>query len=518
MGLIYITPVREEALLQTIIAKTRMFTKKTMIKSYDSIVRCIALCCLLTVAQTYTASAQKSKGTSSDNCNLDEAKRWYEEGNLDQIESIESCAKDPKSMSSEKRLEAFELITESYLYRNKIGAADRSFQEMLRIDPLYEPDMEGESQESYDLIYLSNTYSRSPIFSMYFGAGINFTLVEQLQNYGVDNTSGVADHEGYLRQNVFGINGSVGFELPLLYNFDLTLDATFGYRSYAYGDTLYMSVGTINPTTQVDNNALGTYQGAPVPYTALTFQENQYWIDVPLMLRYNITKFKGFLPYVYAGGAVNFLLHAELHDISRTTTAEPIGLREKNVPTRSINITNNSSSNNSTLPSMRTMVNLSFVAGAGMKFRLGRNFLFADFRYTRMFLNAVNINNRYVSPELLYNFAHVDNDFRMDNFALTVGFIKAFYVPRKKHQYNPIVMGNRYNKWLERERNYIKKETDEDLKRELNSAIKDMQLEKPSLIEDIQKGRTKGDEYIKGKKRQIEDIKNKRVRVEVEHE
>ena len=167
---------------------------------------------------------------------------------------------------------------------------------------------------------------------------------------------------------------------------------------------------------------------------------------------------------------------------------------------------------------MRTMVNVSFVAGAGMKFRLGRNFLFADFRYTRMFLNAVDIDNRYVNPELYTNFAHIDNDFRMDNFALTVGFIKAFYVPRKKHQYNPLVVGNRYNKWLERERNYIKKETDEDLKRELNSAIKDMQLERPSLIEDIQKGKTRGDDYIKDRKRQIEDIKNKRVRVEVEYE
>lgn len=494
-----------------------------MMKSYYSIVRPLVLCCLLTMAQSYTSSAQRSPTTSSDNCNLDEAKRWYEEGNLERVESIEACAKDPKSMSKEKRLEAFELITESYLYRDNIGAADRSFREMLRINPLYQPDLDGESQESYDLIYLSNTFSRRPIFSMYFGAGINFTLVEQLQNYGVDNTSGVADSEGYLRQNVFGINGNVGFELPLLYDFDLTLDATFGYRTFAFGDTMYMSVSSVNPTTQNNNNQLNYYQGKLVPYSVLTYKENQYWIDIPLMLRYNITKFKTFIPYLYVGAAANFLLSADLQDISRTTTAEPIGIRETGVPVRTINITRNttSSHNASTtnpLPSMRTMVNVSLVAGAGVKFRLGHNFLFADFRYTRMFLNAVNVENRYTNQELLYNYGHVDNDFRMDNFALTIGFMKAFYTPRKKHQYNPIVVGKKYNKWLERERNYIKKETDEDLKRELNSAIKDMQLERPSLIEDIQKGKTRGDQYIKDKKRQIEDIKNKRVRVEVEYE
>ena len=338
-----------------------------------------------------------------------------------------------------------------------------------------------------------------------------------MQNYGVDNTSGVSDNEGYQRQFVVGINGSIGFELPLIYNFDLTIDATFGYRTYAFGDTLYMSVGTINPTTQVNNNILTGYQGNPVPYSVLTFQENQFWIDVPLTLRYNITKFKGILPYVYAGAAVNFLLSADLQDIQRATTAES-GIREKNNPTKTINITNNSSSTGEKLPSLRNMVNLSFVAGAGMKFRLGRNFLFADFRYSRMFFNNVDKDNRYTNPELVYNYAHVDNDFRMDNFALTVGFIKAFYTPRKKHQYNPTVVGKRYNKWLERERNYIKKETDEDLKRELNSAIKDMELQKPSLIEDIQKGRASGEKYLSDKKRQIDDIKNKRVRVEVNYE
>ncbi len=487
-------------------------------KAHDAMIRCFALCCLLALAQPQATSAQNNKGTSSDNCNLDEAKRWYEEGNLDQVESIEACAKDPKSMSSEKRLEAFELITESYLYRNKIGAADRSFQEMLRIDPLYQPDIEGESQESYDLIYLAKTYSRRPIFSMYFGAGVNYTLVEQLENYGVDNTSGVADRETYQRQFVMGLNGSVGFELPLLYNFDLTLDATFGYRTYAFADSLYLSVSSVNPTTQLTNTNLGGWQGQPVLYSTLTFKENQYWVDVPLTLRYNITKFEGFLPYVYAGAAANFLLSADLQDVARSTTAET-GIRDKSVPTKTISITHyEATKGGERLPSMRTQVNVSFVAGAGMKFRLGRNFLYADFRYTRMFLNNVDIDNRYNNRELLYNYAHVDNDFRMDNFALTVGFIKAFYVPRKKHQYNPLVINSRYNKWLEKERNYIKRETDEDLKRELNSAIKDMELERPSLIEDIQMGKTRGDKFLDDKKRQLDDIKNKRVRVEVKYE
>ena len=481
--------------------------------------RCGLLCTGLWLScMTATFAQPGKKGTSPDDCRLDEAKRWYEEGNLERIEEIEPCVKDPKSMSTEKRLEAFELLTESYLYRNEIDRANLSFQEMLRIDPLYQTDSTGDAYESYDMIYLSNTYNRRPIFSMYFGGGMNFTLVQQLQNYGVDNTSGVADNEGYLRNVVFGANAQVGFELPLIYGFDLTLDATFGYRTYAFGDSLYLSVNPTNPTGQSDNNDLGALAGQPLLYSTLQFREDQFWIDVPLMLRYNIEKFHGLLPYVYVGGAVNFLLGAQLTDVERTNVTEGPQWGGERTPVRDINVTNVNNFLTGQTVSMRTQVNWSLVAGAGVKFRVGRNFIYADFRYTRMFLNAVDRDNRYANRELLFNYSHVDNDFRMDNFALTIGFVKAFYVPRKKRQFNPIVIGNRYNRFLERERNAIKRETDEDLKRELNSAIKDMERMKPSLIEDIEKGRREGMQVIKDKQRQIDNIKNKRVRVEVKYE
>ena len=335
-----------------------------------------------------------------------------------------------------------------------------------------------------------------------------------MENYGVDNTSGTADHEGYLREVVIGANATVGFELPLLYNFDLTLDATFAYRTYAFGDSMYISASTAtNPTSLITSELR---KEDLLLYSTLEFKENQFWIDIPLMLRYNITKFKGLLPYVYAGVAANFLLHADLTDVSRRTTAESIRAELGGQSTTSNNGITITAKDGQ--PSLRSTVNVSFVAGAGIKFRVGRNFLYADFRYTRMFLNNVDLDNRYSNPELVHYHGHVDNDFRTDNFALTVGFIKAFYVPRKKHQYNPLIINSKYSKFLEKERNYVKKETDEDLKRELNSTLKEFEQEQPSLIEDVQKGRTKGTKMLDTKRKEIEDIKNKRVKVEVNYE
>jgi hypothetical protein len=482
------------------------------------IIRFVLLFCIISTT-TDTIFAQKNKNGSSE-CQymLDEAKDSYQEGELEDVERITDCANNSKSMSREKRIEALQLLTESYLYRDKIGAADKSFRTLLKANPLYVADST-DPNNSYDLIYLSRTFSRRPILSMYFGIGTNFSLIEQLENYGVDNTSGIANHEGYLREIVMGFNGSIGFELPLIYNFSLALDATFGYRTYAFGDSLYMSVNPSNPTGSPISQLPSTKVGVPLLYSVLKFQENQYWIDIPLMLRYNIT-FKGLLPYVYAGVAGNFLLSADMSGIERTTEPETTGGGDvTQAAIEPILLTSHvNERTNETMGSLRTMLNFSFVAGAGVKVRVGRNFFFVDFRYTRMFFNNVDLNNRYENPDLLYNYGHVDNDFRTDNFALTVGFIKAFYKPRKKHNHNPIVLSNKYNKWLEKERDSMKKETDEDLKRELNSAIKDMEKQKPSLIEDVQKGKSKGSDMMSNKQKELDDIKNKRVKVEVKYE
>jgi len=464
---------------------------------------------LLLMNLCYSNTNAQKKGSSPDNCRLDDAKKWYEEGELERVAEIETCASDPKSMSREKRIEALQLITESYLYRNKVGRADKTFRKLLKVDPLHEIDST-KADNSWDLIYLSRTFSRRPIFKMYVGAGINFSLIQTLQNYGVDNTSGVANNESYLDKVVIGGNGCLGFELPLIYNFDLAIEANFAYRNFAFGDSLIVSANPTNPTGEV-GTSLGDRAGDPLLYSRLSFTENQYWIDLPVILKYNIT-FKKMLPYIYVGGGPNFLLAADIKNITRTTEDEGAQIGGGQViqpPTDPIILTKSYNSDRErSFPTMRTMINWSFIAGAGVKFRLGRNFLFIDFRYTRMFLNNVKTENRYSNPELLYRYAHVDNDFRTDNFALTFGFVKAFYVPRKKRKFNPITIDNKFDKWLEKERKNIKKETDEELKSELNSSIKQMEREKPSLIEDVERGRV-GEEALDKKKAEFEKLKNK---------
>ncbi len=383
---------------------------------------------------------------------------------------------------------------------NRVRQADRVYRKLLEVDPLHVIDSTDEDN-SWDLVYLSRTFSRMPIFTMYFGGGINFSLIEQLRNYGIDNSGLIKPAESYLNGFVVGGNGMIGFELPLIYNFELALEGNFSHRTFDFTDSLYISTNAPNPTL-ITTTSSDVDPSSTIRYSKLTMRENQFWIDLNLLVKYNL-EFKGLLPYIYVGGGPNFLVHANLSDVQRVTTTETFGGGQViQAPTKPIVLTANGDQ-----PTMRSMLNWSLVAGAGLKFRVGRNFIFVDLRYTRMFLNNIEMNNRYANKELLYKYAHVDNDFRNDNFMLTVGFTKAFYTPRKKRTYNPKVLDSQFDKWLERERNNIKRETDSELRSELNSTIKDLERQKPSLIEDVERGRV-GTNILQDKKAEYDKLKN----------
>ena len=70
--------------------------------------------------------------------------------------------------------------------------------------------------------------------------------------------------------------------------------------------------------------------------------------------------------------------------------------------------------------------------------------MFAELRYSTGLKNVVNIDNLYgnpdydqTSPEYVESitptaaFGHVDDLFRLDNIAITVGFLRPLYKPRQ---------------------------------------------------------------------------------------
>lgn len=434
-------------------------------------------------------------------CNdrLEEAKKSYQAGQLEEVkDKIEGCLNErPRLFSKEKMVEGYKLLTESFLFRNEIGESTISFENMLRFDPLFEADST-DPNNSYDLIYLSRTYRRKPIISVYGNIGTNYTMLEILQNYNTDNNNRTAEN---YKQFTLGFNGALGLEIPVWRDFTVAVEGNFSMRSYLYADTMFLTSNLSNPRQE-------EYQ-----YSLLQFNERQLYIDIPIMVRYEhyLKKTKKIIPYAHLGIAPNFLLGSKLVNIQRSTSRETLGGGavvggEITIPIAGAGLTAYGEENGEAGLSLRNKINVSAMAGLGAKFRIGSDFLIVEARYNRFLLNSVNLENRYSNRELVYQFGYVDNDFRIDNFSLTVGFEKSFYKPRKKRKYDPILVDKRLDKLLKREKNNAKRTTDSELKRELNSFIRDLERDKPGILEDVRRGRASSN-VIRDAAREADKIK-----------
>ncbi len=440
--------------------------------------------------------AQQAKTTLTCENDLDDAKNAYYNGDLKAVaDNIESSCLSAGLYSRPKMVEGYRLLSESYLFRNENRRAQESFEKLLRYNPLFEVDST-DPNASYDLIHLSRTYRRSPLISIYASAGLNYSRVNVLQNYTSFNA---VTSKSFYNQITVGWNANLGFEVPVYKNYDFMMEANFSSRSYARTDSLYVTAGNNNAAEVSSAFAFGSLQ----------FREVQYWLDVPVMARYNYQWRKKIIPYAYAGVAPNFLLRSSLRGITRRNVNDGRGggqvagsEKEIIIITRYTKIdeeTNEKDLYASTESSLRSMFNVSLLAGVGCKFRVERNFMFFDIRYNRFLLNAVDINNRYSQKELLYKYAFVDNDFRLDNISISFGFMRSFYQPRKTREYDPVLAAKAFDKAQKKKekeaarngeiiRGTNTEETQRSVKEDAEEA-KRKEKQRKNFIDDVRAGR-----------------------------
>jgi hypothetical protein len=79
----------------------------------------------------------------------------------------------------------------------------------------------------------------------------------------------------------------------------------------------------------------------------------------------------------------------------------------------------------------RNKVNYSFFVGGGVRYKRGLDYVFADVRYGFGLSNIVVPTSTYGQQTPAIEFGHVDDLFRIDNLALSIGYVRPLYKPRK---------------------------------------------------------------------------------------
>ncbi len=320
---------------------------------------------------------------------LSDAQDNYDSGHLYGIPAILKPCLD-NGFSRAEKIQAYRLLTRTYLIIDDPISAEDSYLKLLNLDPEYKVD---EENDPIELVHLSKKFKTTPIFTWtYAKAGLNTTSVNTINTYTTgDNNSSSIIYSGEL-----GFQLSSSIELNINDQWSLNGDVMFANRRFTLRNTLF-----------VDDMQKVT--------------ENQYWIELPLYVKYS-KQFDKLHPYIYGGYSIQYLLSSKVN--AELVNNEPSGQQTSKLL-------------GEPLTNSRTRFTQSAIVGAGVRYRVGYHYLMFEVRYTAGLRNLLSEQNQYLKEgdnynnELQFRYGYVDSDFKINSLSATFGFVKPLYKPRK---------------------------------------------------------------------------------------
>lgn len=307
----------------------------------------------------------------------------------------------------DQRQRAFLLLTQTYLLLDDPIGAQRSFLEVLTANPEFIPD---EQLHAIDIVYLSKRFTATPKFSWFLGAGSNVSPVSLIRDLDSER-DGRPSYK--LRP---GYNFGAGAEYSYDDNFRLRVETNFFQTSYGVADEQVFPEGQSSGKDRVE------------------FIDRQTWLNIPISVGYsdNIGKYR---PYAFAGYSVSKLF-ADKGAVARERFTNGANGESESLPV---------SSSDLDFKNRRISLNHSIIFSAGVKYKVGLDFVYVEARYAAGLKNFVDEPNslsnsaeedpttvehvEYTTPIMAYG--HRDNHFRLNNVAISFGFIRPLYKPRE---------------------------------------------------------------------------------------
>ncbi|MCX2742684.1 porin family protein [Mangrovivirga sp. M17] len=328
---------------------------------------------------------------------LQNARKTYEQGRIEEIPGLlNKCLQS--GFNEQEKVEAYRLLTLANLYFDEKGKAQESMLKMLKIDPEYEINPVVDPPE---FINLYNMFRTNPVYLFGGMAGANFTQVNVLQNYSLDNPE-ITDAEYRVRT---GYHVGVVFEFSLSKKISLMTGPQFNMLTYEYRES-----------------KLG--------FVKETFVEKQSRISLPITFKYEFNGEK-VQPFIRLGAEGSYLLGAEA-EVERFDDLGDLNVDDGNRGVKGPPVD---------LSEQRMSFNWSLVAGGGIKIKelLGKGYFTIDVRYAYGMMNAVNAENRYSNIELKYDYLHLDDDFQLNNLMISIGYTVPVYRPKLKKNKKELV-------------------------------------------------------------------------------
>jgi hypothetical protein len=292
--------------------------------------------------------------------------------------------------TKEQRFRAYYILTQSYLILDDPAAAEICYLKLLREVPEFKPN---EARDPIDIVYLSRKFTSRPRFTPHVRIGANGSFPRSI--YNISTYSSDVAVSNTLR---------VGFQIGAGMDFNIN-------DKWSIGTELNYSSKSFTTSTS----------GVAIDDKSVVIDRSN-WFDIPLYVKYADDSGR-WRPFGYAGFAINLLLSSSATLVFNDNSLDAGGSRIAQGPDLD-------------LRSKRNFLNRSLLVGGGVKYKVGKNFFFADARYMIGIGNITDpIKNYYNSDGSLATsitqYQYVSDFFRLDNLSLSVGYIYPLYNPRK---------------------------------------------------------------------------------------
>ena len=341
---------------------------------------------------TIPSFAQDTNPSTETNCEqiLIQADDEFNAGRFYGLPALLKPCLDKNDFTNEQKVRAYLLLTQAYLILDDPIAADDSYLKLLKADPEY---VANTARDPIDVYYLSKKFTAVPIFTPHLRIGLNTSLPRIIFE---NSNSGIpVDSKNILK---IGFQAGEGVDWNLAKHWSLCAEVNYSYKAFKSERS-----GIFGADEQ-------------------EILRKQNWADIPMYVKYSDDSGR-VRPFGYAGFAFNLLVSDRGPNWLLKNNSSDGSAKESDGATE-------------LLSSKTNFINRSLVIGGGVKYKVGKDFVYVDLRYMAGLSNLTNVDNNFYKDgsfdTSIPKYAEVSDLFRLDNLSLSFGYIHPIYNPRKK--------------------------------------------------------------------------------------
>jgi Outer membrane protein beta-barrel domain len=314
---------------------------------------------------------------------LKNAQALFLKGQVEKVPSLLiECMKS--GFNREESLSAYKLLIQSYLFEEKLEAADSAMLEFLKVNPEYQISPTDHSS----FVNLFNDFKVKPVVEISVHIGTNFPFLTSIGRASVASEPGKSVYSSKM-VNLFA---SVEAKFELTKKLELNFEPGYSQSAFTHV-TDFMGFGKTNYT------------------------ETQNRLELPVSVTYNFKRFGKFTPYGRIGFGPAFSLGA-----TAKTTFVPTDLNGTSHTGTDIDREDS-----------RIFMDLFAQVGAGMKFKTRGGYISAEIRSNLGILNQT-VTGGASAEELRWYYYYVDDKFHLNAMNFSIGYTQIFYKPTKRKE------------------------------------------------------------------------------------